>query len=103
MQKAAHAIRYAARNHRFAVGVSGHRFAEMRPWITSIGIAEGIIIAPIITAHISQTTMTSRNAHSALIGIISATTDEDVFAADQIMSAQPTAESATSVTAPLRI
>jgi len=66
-------------------------------------MADGNIIAPIITAHISQTAIVSKNDQSARIGIISDTIGDDAFAVGQMMRAQPIAESATSACAPLRI
>ena len=59
-------------------------------------------MAPIITAHMSQTATTSGNDHSALIGIISETTGDDMFAADHRMSDHPTAMSPNRMAKPLR-
>ncbi len=66
-------------------------------------MAEGNIIAPIITAHISQTATTSLPAQSDVIGIIRLTRGEDMLAADQRTSPQPVTDRKTSAATPFRM
>lgn len=57
-------------------------------------------MAPIITDHISDTATISGIAQDEPIGIIRATTGDDMLATDQKISPQPIRDSATSVTIP---
>jgi hypothetical protein len=66
-------------------------------------MAEGNIIAPIITAHISQTATTSLTAQSDVIGIIRLTRGEDMLAADQRTRPQPVIDRTTSAAKPFRM
>jgi hypothetical protein len=95
--------RYAIKNQRLALRVSGSRFAATRPCITTIGMAEGNIIAPIITDHMSQTATISLYSQREFIGIIKLIRGEDVLAVDQKTIHQPIIDSTASVTTPFRI